>query len=143
MADLQDLQEKWVKKFARMRKIFPRQLVSPHLTVPPDGYDPGRIPSVLYVGKATGPNPTDEEKLNAEELRQKTGKFLKSVAANKFRVSGFCNFALRLSKGLKQHSGNIDIDPLQNLVWTNICKIGVVEGIPPDDKIYECQLSSS
>jgi len=125
MASLQVLHEKWVEKFAEMQKLFRGQLVTPHLTVPPDGYNPKRIPSVLFVGQATGPNEAEEGNPSAEEIRDKIGAFQRDAA-------------LRLSDALKRQTGHADIAPLQNLVWTNICKIGVCKKNPPVE-IYEGQ----
>jgi hypothetical protein len=138
MTTLHVLQEKWAEKFDRMRRLFPGEVTRPHLTVAPDGYAPERIPSVLYVGKAVGPNEPELENLNAMQLRQKTSEFLKRFASNQYRGSAFCDFGLRLSAALNRHAGHLEIAPLQNLVWTNICKIGVCKGNPPD-LVYECQ----
>ncbi len=138
MASLQVLHEKWVEKFAEMQKLFRGQLVTPHLTVPPDGYNPKRIPSVLFVGQATGPNEAEEGNPSAEEIRDKIGAFQRDAALRPHPRSGFWRFALCLSDALKRQTGHADIAPLQNLVWTNICKIGVRRGNPPK-QIYEFQ----
>lgn len=136
MESLQILQEKWVKKFAEMQEHFPDQLVTPHLTVCPDGYNSKRIPSVLYVGQATGPNPADEGSPSVEEIRQKIGQFQKKAASRP--KSGFWRFALCLSTEIARYTRHTHIALLQNLVWSNICKIGVCEG-NPKKQIYESQ----
>jgi hypothetical protein len=139
MASLDLLQQKWVEKFAEMKKRLPDQLVTPWLTVEPDGYGSEQIPLVLYVGKASGPNQAEQKNLNAEQLRQVRREFLKSVVSNEFRGFAFCDFALQLSDALKHHTGHDGIAPLQNLVWSNICKIGVCGKKPPNATIYGFQ----
>jgi hypothetical protein len=119
-----------------MRLLFPERLVTPHLTVRPDGYDPKRIPSVLYVGQATGPNDAEDGSPSAKEIRQKLRNFLKRKPSDP--ETGFWRFALLLSNALKNHTGHPEIAPLQNLVWTNICKIGVCK-FNPSGAIYEGQ----
>lgn len=138
MIKLRFLQDKWVEKFKRMRKLFPDLLTRPILTVAPEGYAPQRIPSVLYVGKAAGRNEADTEDLNAGQLRQKTKDFLRRWASEGYVGPSFCGFGLRLSEALKPRHACHNVATLQNLVWTNVCKIGVVEG-NPRDKVYESQ----
>lgn len=54
MSGLDEMQECWRQTFGEMRRRHPDILTGPHITVALDGYDPGCIPSVLYVGQAPG-----------------------------------------------------------------------------------------
>lgn len=131
------LQEQWRTKFSEMRREFGDVVTGPFLSVAPPGYDPERVPSVLYVGKALGPNEQMRE-VSVQGLRRRTRRFLGQVIQGRHRDSGFWNFALDLSRAIAEHTGHPEIAPLQNLVWTNICKIGHAENNPKGG-IYEKQ----
>jgi hypothetical protein len=129
-----EIEEAWLKLFEEMRnspRINPNRLAAPFLSVPPPEYDPVAVPSVLYFGKATGGDwysenfrlsPTVDDRhnctINMLEEEVKTGRY----------HSAFWHFALELSRKIAPEGRHVQ--PLQNLVWTNICKIGVVMGNP-------------
>lgn len=127
---LDTLQEKWLERFREMQRGIPnRRLTGPFLSVPPIGYDPRRTPSVLYIGKANAGWPHHS---TVERLRGKTMKFLEErVKRGEYR-SAFWKLALDVSRQLAR-SANPQVAPLQNLVWTNMCKIGVFPGNPGAD----------
>ena len=118
----------WLNLFHELRKRSDRdELAGPFLSVPPQGYDPMKRPSILFIGKAT--NDTwnldgDPGSLTIETTRRCTTRFLEEHAAT--YGGGFWPFARDLSEQIAP-TGPL----LQNLVWTNICKIGMVSGVPP------------
>lgn len=120
-----------------MRRDFGEVVTGPFLSVEPEHYNPSRIPSVLYVGKALGPN-EQMPNVSVRELRGRTAKFLGQVVQGEHRWRAFWNFAVRLSSAVAQNTGHARISPLQNLVWTNICKIGDAKKNPAR-QIYETQ----
>jgi hypothetical protein len=123
------LQEEWRgPKFSEMVAKFGRTLTGPQITIEPDGYDPDRIPSVLYVGIAPGNNDAQYNLPSAKVLRKNARKFLENEIKKK-RHSAFWKFALELAQ--KTAGRDYDGDrPLRNLIWSNICKIGVCKGNP-------------
>ena len=125
---LDELWEAWREKFSKMNgdSKFAGKLTEPHITFKPDGYD-SQPNTVLYVGKALRTQDTcDGDPPSAEELRKESRRFLEDVFSGKYG-SAFWNFALDLAK----KTAGRDYDetrPLQNLVWSNICKIGAWNG---------------
>jgi hypothetical protein len=108
------------------------RIAAPFLSVRPAGYDPMAVPSILYVGKATAGNWWRRSFLSSPTVRERhqcTAKFLEEWVRNGRYNSAFWSFAHALSErvAVATHS---TIQPLQNLVWTNICKIGVLRGNP-------------
>jgi hypothetical protein len=128
MNGIEALQAEWIKKFAEMRESLPsHNLQGPFLSVPPRNYEPDRIPSVLYVGKATFGDWCDwGHEARPEELRDKVREVQLEVEKSR---RAFWAFARRLSEFLGTRTG-IPIDFLQNLLWTNICKLAVAQGNP-------------
>jgi hypothetical protein len=108
------------------------RIAAPFLSVPPADYDPIAVPSILYVGKATAGNWSRRSFLRSptvKERHQCTVDFLERwVRTGKYN-SAFWSFARALSERLA-FATHSTIQPLQNLVWTNICKIGVLRGNP-------------
>jgi hypothetical protein len=127
-------QEEWLKLFARMIKepiLEPGSLAAPFLTVAPDGYTETSAKRILYVGKATaGDWYLDKflEKPTIEERRERTKLFLDAIRKREYK-SPFWRFAEGLCR-----AGSVSQLPnspeLSNLVWSNICKIGVLNGNP-------------
>lgn len=107
-------------------------IAAPFLSVPPADYDPIAVPSILYVGKATAGSWDEESFLRSptvEERHRCTADFLEGwVKTGKYN-SAFWSFGRALSERLAVASHST-IQPLQNLVWTNICKIGVLRRNP-------------
>jgi hypothetical protein len=108
------------------------RIAAPFLSVPPADYDPIAVPSILYVGKATAGNWWRRSFLRSptvKERHQCTADFLEDWVKTGKYSTAFWRFALALSKRLAVATHST-IQPLQNLVWTNICKIGVLRGNP-------------
>jgi len=130
--DLDRLQECWIELFSQMRKdpaIDPCRLAAPFLSVEPDGYDPVRSQTILYIGKATGKKWYRDEFLrdqNVADQRERTAQFLRECVVPEAYNSSFWRFAWRLNNLLPEGKER----PFQNIVWTNIAKIGVVKGNP-------------
>ena len=122
---LDELWEAWQTKFHEMKQDlkFADKITGPHITFKPDGYDSHRH-TVLYVGKALGTQDTrDGEPPSAEELRNESRSFLQEVVSGKHPYA-FWNLALDLSAQFASQGGPL----LQNLIWSNICKIGAWNG---------------
>lgn len=108
------------------------RIAAPFLSVPPADYDPIAVPSILYVGKATAGSWYITRFLRSRTVndrRQCTADFLERYVKTGGYSSAFWRFAHTLSERLAT-TGHCRIQPLQNLVWTNICKIGVRQGNP-------------
>jgi len=134
---LLQLHKLWIEKFDELEKGFPEaNVVGPFLGSEPDRYDPS-LPSVLYVGWATRGRWVDrEEWQNAEELLAK----IRDVRKKELNTGGgpFASLARRLSEAIAKACSSNLAEPLQNLIWTDICKVGVAKGNPPE-KIYRPQ----
>jgi hypothetical protein len=129
-----EMEENWLSLYDRVLAHAParRCLAGPFLSVPPASYDPARTPSVLYVGKATAGKWCLSRYMRLRTLkdrRQCTADFLENYVKTGRYSSAFWRFAQRLSEGVAAATKS-NIEPLQNLVWTNICKIGVKQGNP-------------
>jgi hypothetical protein len=131
---LKELWEAWMEKFRGMDRDpkFAGNLNGPHITFKPDGYDLERK-TVLYVGKALGKRTRKGDLPSVETLQNEFRRFLEDVVSGE-QGSVFWNFALKLSERLATQEG----PRLQNLVWSNICKIGVCKG-NPGKEIFEEQ----
>jgi hypothetical protein len=131
---LKELWEAWIEKFRRMDcdPRFAGNLNGPHITFKPDGYDLERK-TVLYVGKALGKRTRNGDLPSAEACQNEFRRILRAVVSGEYG-SAFWNFALELSQRLAGQEG----PRLENLVWSNICKIGVRKG-NPGKEIFEEQ----
>jgi hypothetical protein len=131
---LEELWEAWMEKFRRMNRDpkFAGNLNGPHITFKPDGYDLERK-TVLYVGKALGNRTRNGDLPSPEACQNEFRRFLEDVVSGEYG-SAFWNFALELSQRLAAQEG----PRLRNLVWSNICKIGVQKG-NPGKEIFEEQ----
>jgi hypothetical protein len=129
---LASIEREWLKLFHELRgPLGPdRGQIAPlFLSVRPLGYDPLAKPSVLYIGKATNGQwnwKCDPRSLTVEKTREYTRSFILKEAET--YNSTFWRFAGELSKRVAAANGQSN--QLQNLVWTNLCKIGVVRGTP-------------
>ena len=111
-------------------------VTAPFVSVTPSGYDPSVNPCILYVGKAEGGyGAEDRDKFlqcpTIDQLRKATIKFLEKVNAGKCNTqfSQFWHLAKLLSN-----------NKLQNLVWTNICKLSVIgKNGNPTGTLFEVQ----
>lgn len=119
-----DLQ--WMKKFEEMSHspIFGKRITGPHLTLAPANYDPERLSSILYVGKALGGTRASPPGRTIGEVRCSIVGTLTDVKNGNCR-SDFWDFALKLSEELARLGGHQGTH-LDNLVWSNIFKIGEV-----------------
>ena len=133
-SNLAEVETRWLKLFheLRVRRGQDRGPIARlFLSVRPHGYNPSALPSVLYIGKATNGswNPTcDQRSVTVENTREYTRHFLDREA--KTYTSAFWRFARELSERMVAATGGENIRPFQNLVWTNLCKIGVAHGTP-------------
>jgi len=128
------VERSWLHLFDRIfaNAAARRRLAAPFLSVPPAGYDPARVPSILYSGKATAGNwwlSTYLGSRTVKERRQCTADFLEKYVKTGEYSSAFWRFARGLSECVAATTKS-NVEPFQNLVWTNICKIGVKQGNP-------------
>lgn len=127
-----DVEKRVVLLFQTLYSRYPDRTAAPFLSAPPADYDPGAVTSILYVGKATE-TPWGLESFlrspTATERRNFTAEFLKRYANTGEYTSAFWRFAHDLSVRLALATHH-EISKLQNLVWTNLFKIGVVRGTP-------------
>jgi hypothetical protein len=133
MSELDQAQRECIELFNRGGSELPGvELAAPFLSVPPKNYDPAAIPSVLYVGKATGGDWYRDSFVRSPTVRERrltTTSFLdQDVKTGSYR-SAFWDFALKLSAQVAEINSSA-VEPLQNIVWTNISKIGVCSGNP-------------
>lgn len=136
MAKLEIIELEWIELFKHLRTDpeISEFVSAPFISVPPSGYGPIAVPSVLYVGKAVNGNGdcTDRDSFlrrpTLEHRRTSTTKFLEQVKTGKYK-SPFWRFAFRLS----------DKD-LQKLIWTNVCKLSDLrDNRVPSGKLLEAQ----
>lgn len=125
---LKRTQPKWLKLFEELY-AYPNlrgRLAAPFLSAPPAGYDPSARPSVLLVGQATMGNWYKTAYLkqkSATERRRCTLDYLECRAPT--NRGAFWTFARKLSNALME--GNNSSKSFQNLVWTNVCKLGDIK----------------
>ncbi|MGD0191681.1 MAG: hypothetical protein ABSD74_13150 [Rhizomicrobium sp.] len=124
------IQSRWVQLFQLMDSdpsLTNSRLAGPFVSVPPAAWDASRK-NVLYVGKATHKDWFKEKFVRSpvlETCRSSTVEFLQEVYdGNENRA--FWRFARRLS----EIASGTDQANLQNLVWSNIAKVGVTSGNP-------------
>ncbi len=135
LLELSDLQQEWINLFWKMEKserLNPDLLAAPFLSVEPEGYDPDRRKTILYIGKATGGAwglESFKENPSRNARRAFTTEFLDAWIATGLYRSSFWQFAKKLSSLLCDQISC----PLQNIVWSNIAKIGVKRGNPNGD----------
>jgi hypothetical protein len=111
---------------------------APFISCELDGYHTTRGSKILYVGQATAGDWFLEQYLEEKNLETNQG-FEKSLqerllCTKRFfkgggRNSQFWRFAKKLS-GSGSQNGAALIEPLENLVWSNLVKIGVKNGNP-------------
>lgn len=127
---LDETQHEWIWLFNEMQRRH-TSLSFPFLSSSPREYDSTR--SILYVGKATeGPWKEEKEECNClADYRALPSRFLNDLPATK-KLSAFWRFGKALSE--------LDAPkrPYQNLIWTNLAKIGVCRGTPTE-KIFQEQ----
>jgi hypothetical protein len=143
---LEKLESDWIELFLGLQstpKVEPESIQAPFVSVAPNGYDPHKIPSILCIGKATAA--WYRSKLlkvkapTGNTLRSFTSEFLKNDLAIRERYrSPFWRFVFKLSAQFAEATNRQDIAPLQNIVWTNICKIAVNDE-NPEGKYLEAQ----
>jgi len=134
-----DTENKWLELFHELHDRYPNRVAGPFLSVPPANYDPVTVPSILYVGKATAGSWGLSDFLCSPTLTERhkfTADFLEGEVNTGEYSSAFWRFAHDLSKQVAL--SHRPIHGLQNLVWTNLCKIGVVRG-NPGREILEAQ----
>lgn len=143
---LDKLNEDWVQLYEELNRQHPACVAIPHLSVTPPGYDPLKFSSILLIGKATRGQWDIEEgvsfdinrEINLDSSQKSAKNFLETWIFSKKYNSAFWNFAHQLSEAIARASQVTLSSPLQNLIWTNLCKIGVDEG-NPERKFYDCQ----
>jgi hypothetical protein len=132
---LQSFWYEWLELFRELESsqdVETASIAAPFLSVPPKNYDPVSVPSILYVGKATAGHWDREGFLRSSDMKERllcTTRFLTEEVITREYRSAFWDFALRLSLAAADRHKD-EIEPLQNLVWSNVCKIGTVAGNP-------------
>jgi len=127
MTTFGQIQKAWLPEFERLQKLFHRKTAAPFLSVRPRNYDPKRVPSILYVGRAT-----DCDWYLKEFRKIRTASFLVKKTSdfiNDPKKTHFWAFAGRLSESAANRTRH-NIKPLQNLLWTNLYKVGALRGNP-------------
>jgi hypothetical protein len=130
---LDEVQGAWLRLFhevpAKDLRIDANELAGPFVSVRPLNYDP-LVPLVMYVGQATYGEWYRSHFLaggNLEERRKCTEGFLKEEAGRGH--TEFWRFGNKLSELIAEKCAR-QVQTLQNLVWTNLSKIGALEGNP-------------
>ena len=119
---IHEIETEWLAKFDEVRAIAGDDVAAPFLSIPPLNYD-GRVPLVMYVGQATYGSWYLDEFLAARtvgERHARTKQWLENVEPTE---SAFWRFGFDLSRRIGELS-TPKIQPLRNLVWTNVSKIG-------------------
>ena len=141
MTRLEQMEEKWIN-LSDAWNSDADHLAAPFLSIPAIAR-----PSILYIGKATGKDWYRKEfrshSLECMEARlierhECTKNFLNLVCTDKGEYdSAFWRHARSLSTQAAM-IWNQKVERLQNLAWTNICKVGAVKG-NPSGKLREAQ----
>lgn len=112
---------------------FRGKLAAPFLSAEPCGYNPATIPSVLIVGKATRGDWDERYEARGSrcERRKETEDFIEKEIKRGKGMWAFFRFAARCADIAAQFSPVPEnVKPYQNLVWSNLAKIGTVSGNP-------------
>jgi hypothetical protein len=139
MRTIEEVEIEWLALFEQLivnPKFDSDDLAAPFLSVFPPSRDP-LLPLVLYVGQATyGPWYLEKflDARTVEERRECTATFLQTEACT--YPSAFWRFGVELSRRLAPKGA--EIHSLQNIVWTNISKIGQPRA-NPDPKLRKMQ----
>lgn len=137
---LPELEQAWLDLFAELRRsdagagIYPNDLAAPFLSTALRGYEPGAPGTVMLVGKATADKNTlgsvkVEDAYDAATVKQRTMAVIEEVASGEYGSPSW-RFARKLSDTAAEQA-DLRPAPLANLIWTNLAKVGVVEGNPP------------
>jgi hypothetical protein len=122
MSSLENLFEDWMNLFRRVQENG--QVAGPFLSV-----NSAERCAVLLVGKATR-GAWYREKLQGsttvQEWRQQTSEFIRGEIEAGY-TTPFWSFARTLQQELRPHSEGRG---LPNIVWSNLCKLGVINGNP-------------
>ena len=127
---LDRIQQKWLNLYwtAVTDPILNgHKLAAPFLSVADKDYNPGSNRTILYVGKATAGEWYRSDFGNDTTLRSwqdVTRRFLSEQIFEKRYTSAFWKFGWAL------HEIAPADRPFQNIVWSNIAKIGVTTGNP-------------
>lgn len=139
MSHLESFEAKWIKLFDELRcdHLLKDQIAAPFLSIPATD-----ARSILYVGKATSgdyyrddaafgpPFPSNGQAMD-ERIRERhevTRDFIENEAPH--YGGGFWPFARELNTALANRWHCPTTPPLQHITWTNICKVGALEGNP-------------
>ena len=137
---LPELEDEWLKLFTEMRSnpdacgINAGRLAAPFLSTPAtDAYKAGSRGTVMLVGKATsGRNTLDDAPValayDVETVKRRTPAVFNEVVKS-VETSPFLRFGQRLSKDVAEAAGPKS-EPFENLIWTNLAKIGMQSGNP-------------
>lgn len=148
MQNLVKVQSKWLDLYRTLR-VHPEigsQFTPPFVSVAPPGYNPRAVPSLLYVGKAErasdDPNISPyrdafDETPTLAYCQKGTTDFLDEIRAGRYD-SAFWRFARQLGHAA---AGEVRIDDLQNVVWTNVCKLTDLCRGNPSGKLLAVQTS--
>jgi len=131
--------ERWVQLYTELDSVE-SILAAPFIPFVPDGFE-SRTNTVLYIGKATGGD-CDKDRFDTalltstEEARAVSERFSSEIFNSKRGKTGpnFWGFANALACALDPKSQN-----LENLCWSNVCKIGVKVG-NPEGRVFAHQV---
>jgi hypothetical protein len=131
MTNLEPTQARWFELYDELRcdTKFKGRIAPPFLSVPGQN-----ARSILYVGKATAKDgcwikaPRGSTGARINQGRKYTRKFLAEEAPD--YNSGFWQFARELDAEAAKKWKLPSSKTLQHITWTNICKIGTLEGNP-------------
>jgi hypothetical protein len=137
------LEECWTEWIAKAREFSEKDVrcCAPFFSFKPDGYDQFED-RLLLVGKATDGWPWKDDLDQSSGLsdhdlavhqREESSNFRKERAASPKRHPGFWEFEQKLASRFGDTSTS-----RQNLIWSNLYKIGRPNG-NPSKRIAECQ----
>lgn len=147
MSKLEEVQKKWIRLFQQLRcdPEIGDTFGAPFVSVAPIGYDPGTVASVLYIGMAERYLNDPEGLVDRDEFerepsldnrRRSTTQFLQTDVLGGGYDSAFWRFARRISNATASEK---NIDGLQNLVWTNVCKLSDISKGNPTGRLLHFQ----
>ena len=145
---LKELEGVWLELFADMKRspdrygIDAKQLAAPFLSCSSLAYTSGTQGTVMLVGKATlgmntlGSNPV-QETYSIDAIKSRREAVIEEVIL-KGEHSPFMRFAESLSNVILTETGK-NFETFENLIWTNIAKIGVILE-NPSGKYFSAQM---
>nr|WP_295738484.1 hypothetical protein [uncultured Acidocella sp.] len=134
--ELKTLEFEWLELFSKKRSENSDNtkvaISAPFFSTPYGSYRPGQNGTVLLIGKATSGTNTRqnrevEDLYSVEDIKLRTQEVMAEQIGKPGRgdSSAFLRFALKLSYVYNESSL-----PFENLIWSNVDKIGLQKGNP-------------